>query len=409
MICLRHPLTPAAAAGLVLAALLVPSIVASAPVDATISSTLDSGTRAALDKALNEGFAASGMPGVTVGLWIPDQGSWVSSRGVADLGTGRPMTPDLQAPIGSITKTFTVMIALQLVGESRLSLDDTINQWYPRITDASLIKVRMLMNHSSGIADISQQQGDLHCADPHHFVSPEELIQIGAALPRAPFAPGDGSLYSSVNTIILGRILEKVTNESYASLMRERLLKPLGLDRTKLDTDGLLEPPFSHGYTDFCPNLPPRTDMSTWVQFSFAAGALASTLDDLHAWGVALGEGFGLTPALRQARLDDGAPGGNVNMGLGVVIQRDPQTNNVISLGHAGSEPGYSANVQYYMSSGAVWALIGNGDGGTGEAFSAVLKALQPVVESLVTPPFGRPAPGATTPTTTPASGTSGD
>ena len=63
MICLRHPLTPAAAAGLVLAALLVPSIVASAPVDATTSSTLDSGTRAALDKALNEGFAASGMPG----------------------------------------------------------------------------------------------------------------------------------------------------------------------------------------------------------------------------------------------------------------------------------------------------------------------------------------------------------
>jgi hypothetical protein len=63
MICLRHPLTPAAAAGLVLAALLVPSIVPSAPVDATTPSTLDSGTRAALDKALDEGFAASGMPG----------------------------------------------------------------------------------------------------------------------------------------------------------------------------------------------------------------------------------------------------------------------------------------------------------------------------------------------------------
>jgi hypothetical protein len=47
----------------------------------------------------------------------------------------------------------------------------------------------MLMNHSSGIADISQPQVDRRCADPHHFVSPEELIQIGAALPRAPFAP----------------------------------------------------------------------------------------------------------------------------------------------------------------------------------------------------------------------------
>jgi hypothetical protein len=68
-----------------------------------------------------------------------------------------------------------------------------------------------------------------------------------------------------------------------------------------------------------------------------------------------------------------------------------PTDNNVISLGYAGSEPRYSANVQYYMSSGT-WALMGNGDGGTGEAFSAVLKALQPVIEPLVTPAFGRPA-----------------
>jgi D-alanyl-D-alanine carboxypeptidase len=263
-----------------------------------------------------------------------------------------------------------------------------------------------LMNHSSGIADIGQQQVNRHCADPHHFVSPEELIQIGAALPRARFAPGDGSLYSSREHDHPGPDPGEGYPRELCVAHARAAPEAARLDRTKLDTAGLLEPPFSHGYTDFCPNLPPRTDASTWVQFSFAAGALASTLDDLHAWGVALGEGFGLTPALRQARLDDVAPSGN--NGLGVGIQRDPQTNNVIALGHAGSEPGYSANVQYYMSSGAVWALIGNGDGGTGEAFLAVLKALQPVVEPLVTPPFGRPSPGATTPTTTtttPASG----
>jgi D-alanyl-D-alanine carboxypeptidase len=109
------------------------------------------------------------------------------------------------------------------VGESRLSLDDTIDQWYPRITDASLIKVRMLMNHSSGIADISQPQVDRHRADPHHFVSPEELIQIGAALLRAPFAPGDGSLYSSVNTIILGRILANLKNASHRRFFADGL------------------------------------------------------------------------------------------------------------------------------------------------------------------------------------------
>jgi D-alanyl-D-alanine carboxypeptidase len=386
---LRRLCTSVAAAGSILAVVLVTSPIASARDDAATSSTLDPSTRRALDKALDEGFAASGMPGTTVGLWIPGHGSWVASRGFADLQTRRPMTPDLQAPIGSITKTYTVLIALQLVGHRRLSLDDTIDRWYPWIADASRITVQMLMNHSSGIADIGQQQVDLHCADPDRFVNPDELIQIGAALPRAPFAPGDGYLYSSTNTIILGRILEKVTNQSYASLMSERLLGPLRLNRTKFDTDGRLEPPFSHGYTDFCPNLPPLTDTSSWVQFSFAAGALASTLDDLHAWGVALGEGFGLTKELRQARIDDIAPGGND--GLGVVIQLDPRTGQVISLGHAGSEPGYSANVLYYVCSGAVWALLGNGDGGTGEAFVAVLKALQPVVEPLVTSPSACP------------------
>ena len=385
----RCPYTPVAAAGLMIAVLLLTPHAVRARDDQATSSALDSSSRSALDKALDEGFAASGMPGTTVGLWIPGHGSWVASRGVADLETRRPMTPDLQAPIGSITKTFTGLIALHLVGQGSLRLDDTIDHWYPWIADASLITVKMLMNHSSGIADIGQQQVDLHCADPDHFVNPEQLIEIGAALPRAPFAPGDGFLYSSTNTIILGRILEKVTNQSYESLISEHLLEPLRLRRTKLDTEGRLDPPFSRGYTDFCPNLPPHTDTSRWVQFSFAAGALASTLDDLHAWGAALGEGFGLTKKLRHARIDNVAPGSNA--GLGVVIQFDPRTNRVISLGHAGSEPGYSANVQYYTCSGAVWALIGNGDGGTGEAFFAVFNALRPVVESLVTSPSGCP------------------
>jgi D-alanyl-D-alanine carboxypeptidase len=58
----------------------------------------------------------------------------------------------------------------------------------------------------------------------------------------------------------------------------------------------------------------------------------------------------------------------------------------VISFGHSGSEAGYSANVQYYPCTGAVWALMANGDEGTGEAFISVLKALQPIIEPLAAP-----------------------
>jgi D-alanyl-D-alanine carboxypeptidase len=342
--------------------------------DAELSPIAES-TRIALEKALDEGFTKSGLPGVITGLWIPGSGSWIASRGVSDLKTKAPMTADLQAPIGSITKSFAVAIALQLVGEGKLRMEDTIERWYPQIPEASAITTKMLLNHSSGFADISMLQLDLHCADPKRLVTPDELIAMGIKLPRAKFAPGKGSLYSSLNTIVLGRILEKITGESFAALLSERLLKPLALHRTKLDTDGKLDPPFCHGYTDFCRNMPRHTDTSEWPQFSFAAGALASTLSDLHRWGVALGEGFGLTPTLRQARIDDE---------LGVGVQR--AGGRVISFGHAGSEAGYSANVQYYPSTGAVWALMANGDGGTGEAFMAVIKALQPVVEPLAAP-----------------------
>ena len=342
--------------------------------DAELSPIAES-SRIALEKALDEGFTKSGLPGVITGLWIPSTGSWIASRGVSDLKTKAPMTADLQAPIGSITKSFAVTIALQLVGEGKLRLEDTIERWYPQIPEASAITIKMLLNHSSGFADISTLQLDLHCADPKRLVSPDELIAMGIKLPRTKFPPGKGFLYSSLNTIVLGRILEKISDESFDELLRERLLKPLALHRTKLDTDGKLDPPFCHGYTDFCRNMPRHTDTSEWPQFSFAAGALASTLSDLHRWGVALGEGFGLTPTLRQARIDDE---------LGVGVQR--AGGRVISFGHAGSEAGYSANVQYYPSTGAVWALMANGDGGTGEAFMAVIKALQPVVEPLAAP-----------------------
>jgi D-alanyl-D-alanine carboxypeptidase len=334
-------------------------------------------SRIPLEKALDEAFTKSGLPGVIVGLWIPGTGSWIASRGISDLKTKAPMTADLQAPIGSITKSFAVTIALQLVGEGNLLLEDTIERWYPQIPEASAITIKMLLNHSSGFADVSMLQLDLHCADPKRLVTPDELIAMGIKLPRAKFAPGKGSLYSSLNTVVLGRILEKITGESFAALLSERLLKPLALHRTKLDTDGKLDPPFCHGYTDFCRNMPRHTDTSEWPQFSFASGALASTLSDLHRWAIALGEGFGLTPALRQTRIDDE---------LGIGVQRERPGGRVISFGHAGSEAGYSANVQFYPCTGAVWALMANGDGGTGEIFMPVLKALQPIVEPLAVP-----------------------
>lgn len=98
----------------------------------------------------------------------------------------------------------------------------------------------------------------------------------------------------------------------------------------------------------------------------------------MHAWGIALGEGFGLTPELQRARVDEQ---------LGIFVRRDEATGQTISFGHAGSEPGCGANVDYYPRTGAVAALMVNGDGGTGETVIAMLRALDPVIRPIVDPP----------------------
>ncbi len=362
----------------------VPSTAAEPPpVPAAAESSLDPALVARLEAALDEGFAASKMPGVTVGLWIPGQGEWVASRGVSDLGTDEPMNRANQSKIGSITKTLVGTTALQIIGDGEvgLTLDDTIDRWYPEFPEAEHITVRMLLNMSSGIASPGDAQIDRICADPYSMITPDEYIAIGAATPREPYAPGEGFTYSGVNTFLLGRILEKTTGTDLTALLDEHLLVPLDMSRSRFAPDGQLTPPLNRGYSLFCPpSAPVSTDTTDWYNHeSWAAGAMLSTLDDLHTWGVALGEGFGLTSDLRTARVTDVAPGGS-GYGLGVGVRIDPATGCTLGLSHSGAEPGYGSSVAHFTTTGSVFALLGNGDGGTGEAFVEVYKSLTPIL-----------------------------
>ncbi len=99
--------------------------------------TQDAAARAELDAAFEQGFVRSGALGAIAGLWIPGGVSWVATKGLADRHTGEAMSRRMQAPIGSVTKTYTGLVALQLVSEGVLSLDATIDHWYPAYPEAS--------------------------------------------------------------------------------------------------------------------------------------------------------------------------------------------------------------------------------------------------------------------------------
>ncbi|SFR71138.1 alkaline D-peptidase. Serine peptidase. MEROPS family S12 [Agromyces sp. CF514] len=359
---------------------------------ATSAPILDTELRTQLEAALDEGFAASGMPGVIVGVWVPGEDEWVSERGVAEVGTDEPMGRDNQQKIGSITKTIVGTVMLQVIGEGGfdVSLDDTLDRWYPDFPEASNITVRMLLNHSSGIGEAGRAQVDRICAAPYAVPTPDQLIAVSAETPRADFAPGEGFEYANGNYFLLGGILEQVTGEDLATLIHDRITEPFGMDRSRFAPDGEVTAPLTHGYSEFCPELGETVDTVEWSNGeSWAGGAMVSTLDDLHAWGEAIGAGAGVTPELQVARYADRAiiseeTGSAYGLGAGVVY--DAATGCVLIVSHAGAEPGYGTNIAYYPMTGAVLAMLGNGDGGDGDAATEVTKALAPVLGPVLYP-----------------------
>lgn len=308
---------------------------------------------------------------------VPGRGRWVGTVGYADEERKRPMTPAMQSPIGSVTKTFTAMLVLQEVTAGRLNLDDRLAQWYPDVPKADEITLAMLLNMSSGISDYLNNDivtvAEEMMADPGRRYRPDALIAKGAAMPRAFDVPGSEFSYSNTNTVILGRILERETGLRYDALLKERLFGPLGLPRTLLDTSGRLRAPHAQTYSSVFsidPSGPPVGRTTDWSQsIVWSAGGMASTIGDLGRWGRTLGTGRGAIPtALADARLDTCSPPATqtpditIEYCLGVVVVRDTASGAPITLWHNGRVFGGVSYLGYYPATGAVVAVMANSD-----------------------------------------------
>ena len=357
----------------------------------TSTSTLPSGTTSRLNAALLEAWA--GLPGGAMAtVIVPGRGRWVGTVGYANAERKRAMLPEMQSPIGSVTKTFTAMMVLQEVSAGRLDLDDRLNTWYPSIPKADEITLAMLLNMSSGISDYINDDivatAEQLMADPQRRYRPDALIAKGAAMPRAFEEPGSAYSYSNTNTVILGRILEKETGKGYAALLKSRLFEPLELSRSFLDISGRLQAPHAQTYSEVFsidPSLPPVGRTTDWSQsIVWAAGGLASTIDNLGRWGRTLGTGRGAIPASMAAeRLEDCAPPATqtptitIEYCLGVVVVRETDSGKRITLWHNGRVFGAVSYLGYYPATGAVVAVMANSDlsGPDGEAVSMRGKA----------------------------------
>ncbi|WP_246126432.1 serine hydrolase domain-containing protein [Embleya hyalina] len=234
-------------------------------------------------------------------------GRRVSARsGVAELGTSRPIPTDAHVRIGSATKAFVAVVVLQLVGEGRLRLDDTVERWLPGVVagngnDGSRITVRQLLQHTSGLPQVFDLPGGESAADFRRYRldshSPEYIVRLAMAHP--PVAePGTTWVYSNTNYVLAGMLVRAVTGKTWDHETMRRITVPLGLDDTMVPRENPLLPhPHSHTYRQFAPGEPWTDTTIVNMEDSGAEGSIVSTTRDLGEFLRALVTGGLLAPA----------------------------------------------------------------------------------------------------------------
>src|SRR6516165_554799 len=138
------------------------------------------------------------IPGVMVYVDDPGQGSWTTALGMGNLASRQPMQVTNSMRIGSLTKTFTATVILQLVDQHKLRLDDPVSTYQPQVPNGKHITIRELLNMTSGLFSYTDDEGFQQAllADPYKVWQPEELLTI--AFKHQPnFAPGTSWFYDN--------------------------------------------------------------------------------------------------------------------------------------------------------------------------------------------------------------------
>jgi D-alanyl-D-alanine carboxypeptidase len=308
--------------------------------------------KAGIARLVRSTMLGSYHPGMVVGIWAPGRGTYVRAFGTANAARGRRLRVTDRFKIGSITKTFTASIVLQLAQEGKLSLDDPLSKWKPSIRSAAGITVRQLLNHTSGLPNYAPSLDRQVRRNPFRRLTHAQIIDPAL---RQPYTPNGIFNYSNINYFLLGEIAQMVTKKPLATLLRRRIFRRFRLRHTAFVPGSVLPSPFAHGY-----QFPGghRIDVTRWpTWYGWAAGSIVSTLGDLKRWAriVATGRGL-LSPAMQQQRLTF-VPTGATGIGYGLGIFQYGAF-----LGHDGAVYGYDSTMLYSPTLRSTFVLLGTSE-----------------------------------------------
>ncbi|MFK0253939.1 serine hydrolase domain-containing protein [Streptomyces sp. NPDC090445] len=299
-----------------------------------------------------EQMVADGFPGA-VAYARHGERELRTAAGLANKASGERARPDHRFRIASNTKAFVSTVLLQLEGEGRLSLDDSVERWLPGVVrgngnDGRAITIRQLLNHTSGIYDpTTEPEFFSPYLDDHewgHVYTPREVIARAVRHEPTPRGPDRVWSYSNTNYLLAGLVIEAVTRRSAPAEIRRRILDPLGLENTYFPvTDPAVHGPHLHGY-----DLKGRDVTRFSPSYDWTAGAMVSTVDDLARFHRALFSGSLLRPAQQRELLTTVEISEDSAYGLGVQRRTvpcgsGPGARSVEAWGSDGAGPGFTS------------------------------------------------------------------
>ena len=260
----------------------------------------------------------AGMPGVFAEVRDGDH-VWRGAAGIADLSTGRPVSADMRHRVGSITKSFTAAAVLQQVDSGQIGLDTPIGHYLPRLVPGErggAITVRMLMNHTSGLAEYlpyaypslkafpSLAKTTPESLDDNQFTrfDPTELTEMGVAAPAVGSPGGTPGVYSNTNYLLLCELLERVTGTKAEKCITENVIERAGLRETELPVGPHISGPHSQMYEAWFGMIDPPRDCSVYdMSWVGPSASLISTVADLNRfYGLLLAGGIISKSSLAQ-------------------------------------------------------------------------------------------------------------
>ncbi|MCQ8770542.1 serine hydrolase domain-containing protein [Streptomyces telluris] len=275
------------------------------------------------------------------------------TSGAGDRDTHAKMPRDGQVRIGSVTKTFTAVVVLQLVGEGEIGLDDPVEEYLPGLVrgkgiDGHHITVRQLLQHTSGLPDYEDDvTNDIL---ERRYLSPRDALDV-ALRHEAVFAPGAKGEwgYSSTNYLVAGLIVQKVAGRPLAEQIDKRIIQPIGLRHTYFPAPGETTVRERHpqGYRQDSPGATPRNVTEIDPSASWAGGAMVSTNSDLNRFFSELlkGDGNRLLDEDQRAQMrttvDMKVDGYNAGLGIISMPLSCRSGDNRVAWGHSGGIPGY--------------------------------------------------------------------